>query len=292
MNTKRRQKDGYRPLTIFIVVVVTFAVFMLLSTTLLFNTATVRITGSSNYTADEIVAASGIKAGDNLVRLNAGKCEKAIESSLAYIEKAKVSRAFPSTIVISVEACVPTANFICDESTLLISAGGKVLEVTGEPKMGLLNFKGTEPAPELVPGDAFRSADEHKDPAITTLMDYFSASKMADKVTLIDLSNRSEISYTYDNRITVQLGSINDIEYKIKFSEEIIRTKIGDKTEGVLTILSNAKGASFLDKESLEHNAQVYNENMEALNNADDEDGDDEDSDDDGGRSDNTPTME
>ena len=52
----------------------------------------------------------------------------------------------------------------------------------------------------------------------------------------------------------------------MKFSEEIIRTKIGEKTEGVLTILSDSSGASFLDKESLENNARIYGENMELRN--------------------------
>lgn len=244
-----------------IVFLIAAAIFILLSTTVFFNVEHITVEGASNYTAEEIIEASGIKAGDNLVRTSTDKCAEQIESRLVYIEKAKVTRAFPNTMVINVEASIPAANFICDEYTLLISGGGKVLDKLQEQKAGLLNFVGTDPMPELIPGAQFQSEDEHKDNAVKKLMEYFSEND-SEHITLVDVTDRSEISYTYDGRITVKLGSINDIDYKMSFSEEIIKTKIGEKTEGILTILSDSTGASFLDKESLENNARIYGENM------------------------------
>ena len=167
--------------------------------------------------------------------------------------------------MITVEASVPAANFVCDDYILLISGGGKVLDKIQEEKAGLLDFMGTDPMPDLIPGAMFKSSDEHKDNAVKKLMEYF-AENGSENITSVDVTDRSEISYTYDGRITVKIGSINDLEYKMKFSEEIIRTKIGEKTEGVLTILSDSSGASFLDKESLENNARIYGENMELRN--------------------------
>lgn len=244
-----------------IVFLIAAAIFILLSTTVFFNVEHITVEGASNYTAEEIIEASGIKAGDNLVRTSTDKCAEQIESRLVYIEKAKVTRAFPNTMVINVEASIPAANFICDDYTLLISGGGKVLDKLQEQKAGLLNFVGTDPMPELIPGAQFQSEDEHKDNAVKKLMEYFSEND-SEHITLVDVTDRSEISYTYDGRITVKLGSINDIDYKMSFSEEIIKTKIGEKTEGILTILSDSTGASFLDKESLENNARIYSENV------------------------------
>ena len=244
-----------------IVFLIAAAIFILLSTTVFFNVEHITVEGASNYTAEEIIEASGIMAGDNLVRTSTDKCAEQIESRLVYIEKAKVTRAFPNTMVINVEASIPAANFICDDYTLLISGGGKVLDKLQEQKAGLLNFVGTDPMPELIPGAQFQSEDEHKDNAVKKLMEYFSEND-SEHITLVDVTDRSEISYTYDGRITVKLGSINDIDYKMSFSEEIIKTKIGEKTEGILTILSDSTGASFLDKESLENNARIYSENV------------------------------
>ena len=260
-----RKKKKNNSATGILVFLFAAAVFLLLSTTVFFNIEHITVSGASNYTADEIIEASGIKAGDNLVRTSTDKCAAQIESRLVYIEKAKVTRSFPSTLVITVEASVPAANFVCDDSILLISGGGKVLDKIQEEKAGLLDFMGTDPMPDLIPGAMFKSSDEHKDNAVKKLMEYF-AENGSENITSVDVTDRSEISYTYDGRITVKLGSINDLEYKMKFSEEIIRTKIGEKTEGVLTILSDSSGASFLDKESLENNARIYGENMELRN--------------------------
>lgn len=242
------------------------SIMLVLSTTLLFNVENVNVTGASNYTAEEIIDASGIKAGDNLVRTASDRMASRIEEKLVYVENAEITRAFPDTLVINVEASVPAANFICDKYVLLISSTGKVLEQLGEPKAGLLNFTGTDPKDGLLPGDVFESSDEHKTTVINELMDYYAKrSEKSDKVTLIDVTDRSNISYTYDDRIVVKLGTVNDIDYKMDFSRKIVTTQIGERTQGVLTILSDAKGASFLDKDSLENNARVYSENMAAI---------------------------
>jgi len=260
-----RKKKKNNSATGILVFLFAAAVFLLLSTTVFFNIEHITVSGASNYTADEIIEASGIKAGDNLVRTSTDKCAAQIESRLVYIENATVTRSFPGTLVINVEASVPAANFVCDDYVLLISGGGKVLDKIREEKAGLLDFTGTDPMPDLIPGAMFKSSDEHKDNAVKKLMKFFTENG-SENITSVDVTDRSEISYTYDGRITVKIGSINDLEYKMKFSEEIIKTKIGEKTEGVLTILSDSSGASFLDKESLENNARIYGENMELRN--------------------------
>ncbi len=268
-NSYRRRRKRSNPLTGIIVFLAAAGIFLLLSTTVFFNTEYIRVTGASNYTAEEIIEASGIKAGDNLVRLNAEKCSSDITSKLVYIETAKLSRSFPNTIIINVEASVPEANFITDGGIYLISRGGKILEKSTEPKAGLYNFTGTFPRTDLMPGDTYTSADEHKDSAVLKMMELLNTGSY-EKVTSVDVTDRSDITCVYDGRITVKLGAILDMDYKLSFAKEIIETKIGDKTEGTLTILSDGDSASFLDKESLENNAKVYSDNMAALSEASD----------------------
>ena len=271
-STYRRRRKRSNPLTGIIVFLAAAGIFLLLSTTVFFNTENIRVTGASNYTADEIIEASGIKAGDNLVRLNTEKCGKDIASKLVYIETAKLSRSFPNTIIINVEASVPAANFITDSCVYLISKGGKILDKIDEPKAGLYNFTGTMPRSDLLPGDIYTSADEHKDAAVFKMMELLDEGSY-ELVTAVDVTDRSDIRCVYDGRITVKLGVITDMDYKLSFAKEIIETKIGDKTEGTLTILSDGDSASFLDKESLENNAKVYSDNMAAMTAVTDENG-------------------
>lgn len=334
----RRRRKRNNSLTGIVVFIIAAAIFLLLSTTVFFNVETISVTGESNYTAQEIIEASGIKAGDNLVRTSTEKCADRIESRLAYIENAKITRSFPGTLIINVEPSVPAANFLCDNHILLISRGGKVLEEISEPKVGLLNFTGTTPMPGILPGEKFASDDEHKTEAIEKLMSYFLEEKeketaaeastedevraeeeipgsdgpeaaeydpeafyddqeeqeehedkspsayeqeekktgFVDRVTLIDVTDRAALSYTYDGRIVVKLGSVNDIDYKINLTRKIVTDSIGERTEGVLTVLSDAQSASFLDKETLEHNAQVFSDNMATQTTAESEEEEEE----------------
>ena len=365
-NNYRRRRSRSNPLMGIIVFLAAAGIFVLLSTTVFFNIETVEVTGASNYSVDEIIAASKINAGDNLVKLNTAKCSENIVKELVYIENAVITRSFPATIVINVEACVPAANFITERGTLLVSRGGKILDTIPEPKAGLLNVYGATPRVDLGAGDMFTSTDEQKDAAIelfmtllleaaekegykspmellekqavsgpvTTQSDISSETTTAENeseiaseddpeavdalseavtevpdennegqedvqteteasdaeseaavtisaakdmeeimehplnITSIDVSERSDLSFIYDDRITVKLGAVMDLEYKINFALEIIRKQIGEKTEGVLTILSDAKSASFLDKESLENNARVYSDNLAAMTSA------------------------
>lgn len=246
-----------------IVFVIAAGICMVLFSTVFFNIEHITVTGSSNYTYDEIIKASRIAAGDNLIRTNTEKASEHIERELVYIENAVIKRSFPSTLIIDIEPSVPAANFICEKSILLISEGGKVLDRIEEPKAGLFNFTGTEPMPGILPGDMFRSEDEHKTEAVNQLLAYC-VKTQDENITAIDVTNRSEITYTYQDRINVKIGSINDLDYKMSFSEEIISTKISDTAEGILTILSDSNRASFLDKETLEHNEQVFMENSPA----------------------------
>lgn len=264
-NSRRRKRSA--PVGLIVVVTALLAL-TLLATTMLFKVENIVVKGESVYEAEEIIQMSGVHAGDNLFRTNLNKCAKRLENRLVYIEKAEIKRSFPSTLVINITPCEPCANIITETYCLLISGQGKVLEQCELPKAKVLDIRGAEPALSLLPGDTFVSADEHKTDVISQLMSYFSKdshNEISSHVTGIDVTDRSGITYTYDNRIDVNMGTVNDIEYKIQFSSEIITNKLGEGTEGRLTILSDSSRASFIDKATIEENEQHYQEKMAEL---------------------------
>ena len=72
---RRRRKQNlslYYTAIFFLVAVVG----IILSLTVFFNVKEVIVTGNSIYTNNDIILASGIKTGDNLVRLSSSKVEK------------------------------------------------------------------------------------------------------------------------------------------------------------------------------------------------------------------------
>lgn len=253
-------KRGNMSLHYSLIAFIALVVFAILSTTVFFNIESADIIGSSIYSADEIIAASGIKGGDNMVRKNMGKAEKAITSELIYIEEAQISRKLPSSVEILVVPCIETASLQTEDGYLIVSESGKILRADAEPAEDTLVFLGTEPAEDMHIGMTFASADENKTEVIYELLEK-SGSGFASKITSFDVTDRLNITCLYEDRITIEINSVADIDYKFRLAEEILNTKISPDAEGRLKLLEN--GAQFLSNEDIEHNNQTFEMNMQ-----------------------------
>ena len=72
-NSSKRMRRRKRKMNLYglIVILLVLTVGITVSYTFLFNISEIRVSGESDqYTAEEIVSASGINKGDNLLRLN------------------------------------------------------------------------------------------------------------------------------------------------------------------------------------------------------------------------------
>ena len=255
-NRRRGNMTLHYSLIAFIVLVV----FAVLSTTVFFNIESADIIGSSIYSAEEIIAASGIRGGDNMIRTNMGKAEEAIASELIYIEEARITRKLPSSIEILIVPCAETASLQTEDGYLIVSESGKILRAEAEPAEDTLVFLGTDPAEDMHVGMKFASSDEDKTEVIYELLT-MADSGFASKITSFDVTDRLNISCLYEDRITIEINSTADIDYKFRLAEEILDTKISPDTEGRLKLLEN--GAQFLSKEDIEQNEQIFEMNIQ-----------------------------
>ncbi|MBQ5317995.1 MAG: FtsQ-type POTRA domain-containing protein [Oscillospiraceae bacterium] len=258
MQDNRRR--GNMSLHYSLIAFIALVVFVILSLTVFFNIETADIIGSSVYSADEIIAASGIKGGDNMIRKNMSKSEQAITSQLIYIEEAQITRKLPSSVEILVVPCVETASLETEDGFLIVSETGKILRAQEEPAEDTVVFFGAEPAENMQIGMTFASVDEDKSEVIYELMKR-AGSGFASKITSFDVTDRLNINCIYEDRITIEIKSIADVDYKFKLAEEILQTKISPDTIGVLKMLDD--GAQFLSNDDLEQIQQTYEMNME-----------------------------
>lgn len=273
------------------------AIFVILSMTVLFKIDTVVITGASDYTTDEILTACEIQGGENLIRTSMKKSAEKIESRLIYVEKAELKRKFPSTLEINITPAVETVSAEYNGKFCLLSAGGKILDITDAPVPETIVIYGAQPQkvledweieaaqtaastaaetetsgsettaasaddediPSPVIGEKFACADEYRTEIFYLLLETASSS-FSEKTNHYDMTDYINISCLYDNRIKIVFGSTAEFDYKIKLAENIITTKIGEETEGTLTMLD--RGASFIDKDGLAHNDEVYHHNI------------------------------
>ena len=274
-------------------------IFLILSTTVFFKINTITVKGSSIYTAEEICTASGIKSGNNLIRTNMSKAAANIENTLTYIETAELKRSFPSGVVITVSPCRETISAEYEDGFCLLSEKGKVLKTSETPFPDTIVIYGARTKPvteelaetEASSGTGNVTSATEKDEAvmedsgettpIPTVGSHFECTKanrteifyhlvniakssFAGLANDFDMTDHHNISCIYDGRITVEFGAVTELDYKIKLASEILKDKIGKKTEGTLRMLSG--GASFIDKAGIEQNELTYESNLAAQN--------------------------
>lgn len=242
-----RQKKRKRKLRIFYVLLflIVLGAAVTLSLTVLFQIHSIQVTGTSRYSQEQIISACGIQTGENLFLAKTKKAEAAIEQKLPYIGNVKVSRKLPAEISIQVESAPVAGAVETNGSYILLTASGKVLEQTKSP-------------PEkctMIVGLALSSATPgkqavYKEASSKALYEQLAAAiknNSLASVTKIDISDPYRILMVYDGRITMNLGSSADLDYKIRFGKTILDGKnaegednIGKEEKGVLN-LSSAK---------------------------------------------------
>lgn len=259
---KERQKKMQMRLYIIVIILVVAVIFVILAFNVFFNIQNFQVEGSSNYTADEIFQASGIHVGDNMLRENIEKCSENITSSLIYIESAEVKKIYPSTIKITVEASVPFANVQTSQGYYLISRGGKILESLSNPKSGIMTITGSEADITKQPGEKFASIDEDKTKDIYALLESFSTHDL-ENVTYIDITDMANVIFEYDSRITVEIGVVSDLDYKLNFISQILHEQLGTGVFGTLRLLPD-NSAQFIDEAGIAENDRVFEQNYEA----------------------------
>ena len=135
------------------------------------KTGAVAVPLNYRYTAEEIIASTGIKTGENLLHIDAKKAEESVMSAFAFVDKVSVKKSFPTKIVVEITEAQNWFALNQSGKTVVISRGGRVL---GEiPADGLVVVKGFE-AESLDTGSKLSSTVDAKNKIImeTTLGGY------------------------------------------------------------------------------------------------------------------------
>lgn len=168
--------------------------------------------GSSYYTAEEIIRASGAETGGSLVNISKSNAEKNIEKLLPYIGNAVVKRKYPSTLRIIVEDtnadfAVETGGFV------LFDENYKVLETVAESPKSCTKLIGVS-VDTAEPGSELRFTDEAYKVRIASVMKACEEAQVG-TITKLDLTNIASVKIVIDSRITLILGTITDLPEKL-----------------------------------------------------------------------------
>ena len=191
------------------------------------------------------IEASGIGTGDNLFFINRFAAASRIFSKLPYVDKAKVTRALPNRVTITIQESSAMAYVQADDGYWVVDQNCKLLKSVTESELtGLARVDGITPVEPKV-GEVLNAgeADAPKVTYLAAILGQLLTRDMASKVTVIDLSDASNPGFTYDGRFTVRLGANENVEYKFGMLQSAV-SQLTDSDAGTID-LSIDKRAHF-----------------------------------------------
>lgn len=216
---KRGSRGGNYIMYYIFAAIIIVIVLAVLSNTVLFNCNSIEVEGNSRYTVEQILSPSGLEVGQNLLHINTAQAEKRISAALNYIDMVEVSKVFPTKIKITVKEAEKW--FLVSQAgvTAAVSRMGRIVELGSES--GLPTVVGYE-AEELIPGAALTSAESGKTSLPLQLLEKAESCGITG-ITLIDLTDRFDISIECGDNITLEIGGIADIDSKLAVGAEVLK---------------------------------------------------------------------
>jgi cell division protein FtsQ len=240
----RRRRRGaviYTPVALLLIVIV-----VVFGISVFFRVSQIDISGDTKYTTEQILAASGIKTGDNLVLIDIKAVSEKITSTLPFLCEVVIEKIMPDKLDIRVTESLPLAAIPYDNGWWILDQKGRALEKTDSSELtGKIRIDGLDPT-SVIAGQVIGVAegDVKKRTGLIDLLTALQTAGMADKCSYIDLTNIGGISFRYDGRFTVVIGSGEDPDYQLERLADVI-SQLQPDNEGKID-LTNRSEARFI----------------------------------------------
>lgn len=232
---KRRRRGGLsrllRPLSVLLA-----AVAVVAALTMFFKVETIEVTGAGRYTAEEIIAASGVETGDNLILLDRYRIAQRIYTALPYITDVSPKQSFPSTLNIEVTETKTVAAIQGPGGWWLLNTGGKLLEAVDAGKAadylqvtGLQALDPAVSAPLALPEDSPITAQR-----LLELLSALDEQGVLNRADSVDCSDPATLILNYDGRFRVELLYDADFPFKIAGLRQIAEEALEPNETGTL----------------------------------------------------------
>ena len=190
------------------------------------------------YTEDQLIELLAVPTGENLFGFSTREKEQALAAALPYLEQVSVGLSMPGTIVIKVDPAVERFRVQYGESWLVVSERLKILRSTADPPEGLIQLEASLPLDlattpgsrlRLESGEEFETGAATGETAVSTadetliqLLQLLYDNGLLDGTTRLSLSDLAQITFMYQDRLFVKLGTVNNLEYKVRLAARAI----------------------------------------------------------------------
>ena len=218
---RKKQRRRKQILTYIALALGVIMIAGILSLTVFFQINEITVKGDSPYTEEQIIGASGISLGENIIRCGADKVSDNLSKSLPYISSATVERSASGKVVINIRKAVPAWSFLNGEQAVIIDKTGKVLEI-GLPEKALeATIVQGATITYAVPGEEIILGEDVSLSFVKQLGTAFDGAGI-NRLTTLNLSDTDYIQALYDGRYKLIVGSTSGIDVKLALAAKVI----------------------------------------------------------------------
>lgn len=224
----KKRKKIFRSLKIGTTIVLFITIALCTIYSPLFNIKSIQIEGNNKISENEIISLSQIQMEENIFSIKEENIRKKIKEN-AYIDKVKMVRKLPSTIILKIEERIPMYLLEYAGSYIYLDKQGYFLEISTQ-KLELPILQGAITATSTFEvGNRLCIEDLEKLSTVLRIMELAEANEIKQLITRIDIENKDNFIITIETKQKiVYLGDSTNLNTKILSMKAIL-----EKTEGI-----------------------------------------------------------
>lgn len=194
----------------------------------MFHVQNIEVEGNSYHSAEEIIAASEIVIGQEVLAISKDDVCPRIYQKCKYVDSISIVRSFNKVkIVVTERKNVMYTEF--NGKYYSLDRNFRVLEETSDEAAfsSFLKVKLPTIASLTVGGTLCFENEETDRSYITELIDTLEKEGVLPDVTSVDFSKKYSVSYVLSDTCRVEIGKVSQIETKLLIAEQILQTKGG-----------------------------------------------------------------
>ena len=251
-----RRRRMLRRLTAFAMLLCVIGAGIYLTMTMLFRINSIQVqtpdgkqvTEIAGYSADSILQRMGVQLEENIFSFEPGEKAAVLEQNFPLLGSIKVIRDYPNTVVVQVTEAVPAYAVQNGSKWLVISDKWKILSEESTQPEGLCTLYGGK-LQDTTPGQGFWfvedadaasasgseaaesesavSTETARMEALRTLGSKLEEYGLSQDVTRLEVADTEQIAFLYQDRISVLLGTLNDLDYKLDRARYVLTNADG-----------------------------------------------------------------
>lgn len=215
-----------------------------LTMTMLFKITSIEVRGADGalaeqvgaYSRQDILNALGVQMEENIFSFSAAGRAAEMEKQLPLLENIRVTRNYPGTVVVQATPAVAVCTMPTRSGWLGLSATLKILSVDqqqpalpilygGEPVSTTpgdqLDFRSEAAASSEAAGSEAAPTDTRMD-VLYAVLEQLNEQGLIAGATRLEFADTEQVAFLYENRISVLLGTVNELEYKMTFAAHLL----------------------------------------------------------------------